>query len=459
MGVMVAPKFLKTQARIRDCWDDYQLILKGRRTGGTYALAYKHFMRRLRNETKRNLIFVSAIQRTSNEFISYMRSFFDMVDEAADIVEIELDIDDKKITQTIATMPNGSRIIAMPSTPSALRGFEGDVILDEFAMHAHAPKLYDAAQPLIMRGGTLTILSTPEGKENLYWKMVVEARAYAAGKRESSDKELIPWTLIEYPLSKAVEEGLVEEQINPNNEKPLTRQQFIDKVRRGCRSLSAYLQEYECVPEEAVGAWLSHALIHRCEHNLCPMPNTGLSKHYSGGPCFGGIDVGRTKDLTVIWISELVGSVLWTRQVEEIHHAKIKGGTLIPDQVTLAYSLFSAVKVVRVGVDKTGIGVGLCDGLIKKLGAYRVEGIDFGNANKEIIAVDLLECMEDGRMRIPECDEVFNDFYRVKKLLTKTGKVRLDAARVEDHADRFWAAGLTVHMQKNGVTDPGAHVV
>lgn len=459
MGALRAPKFLKTQAAIRDCWARYLLILKGRRTGGTYAVAYKHFMRRLRNEINRDLIFLSTTQRTANEFIGYVREFFDLVDKAADIVEREIELDGRKLTQSIATMPNGSRIIAMPSTPSALRGFEGDVVLDEFAMHPDAEKLYDAAQPLIMRGGTLTVLSTPEGKENLFWQLVVDARAYAEGKRESAGKELIPWVLIEYPLTKAVEEGLVEEQINPGNEEQLTREEFIDAVRRGCRTFAAYLQEYECQPSEGVGTWLSYATIHRCENELCPLPNTGLSEHYAGGPCYAGVDVGRTQDLTVIWIAELVGDVLWTRQVEVIHHAEVKGGTTIPNQVRLIFSLLSKVKLVRVGVDNNGIGVGLADGLEEKVGAYRLERVEFSNPNKEVMGVDLRECMEDGRLRIPDHDSILNDFHKVKQLRTPTGKLRLDAVRDTDHADRFWAAAVVVHMQKTGVTDPGAHVV
>lgn len=35
---------------------------------------------------------------------------------------------------TSVTFSNGSRVISLPANPSSLRGFSGDVILDEFAM-------------------------------------------------------------------------------------------------------------------------------------------------------------------------------------------------------------------------------------------------------------------------------------------------------------------------------------
>lgn len=440
---MLVPEFYKSQARIRDDWSEYLLIKKGRRVGGTFALAYKHVAARLKGVVRRDLMFAAHNQRTSDEFVGYCKQFCELFDHVAVALDVEREFDGKRVTQTIINLPGNIRIIAMPGKPSAMRGFGGDVILDEFALHEQAEEMYEAAQPVIMRGGTLTVLSTVKGTMNLFWSFCKEATKYADGVRESGGRELTPWTLIELPLSKAVEEGLVE-QINKFSGTNYSREEFLRKVRRGCRSQAMYEQEYECVPDDGAGSWLTNLVIARCVHDLCPMPNTGLSPHYAGGPCYAGIDVGRTRDLTVCWIDEAVGDVLWTRRVDVIMHAEIKGGVSIPEQSRQIYGWLTQVRLVRGCVDYTGLGIGLGDFLVEKLGS-RIECITFTNANKDAIATALRDAAEDVRIRIPDDDDVRNDFGRVKQIVTATGKIRLDAARVEDHADRFWAKGLAVY--------------
>lgn len=441
---MIVPEFYPKQQSIVDDWSEYQLIVKGRRVGGTFALAYKHVAARLTGRVTRDLMFGSYNQRTANEFIRYVKQFCELFNFVAEEFDIDIGANGKRHTQTVVPLPNGSRVFAMPSTPDAIRGFGGDVILDEYSRHKDAEDAYDAAQPVIMRGGTLTVLATVKGKNNCFWEFLEDARAYRKGARRQGQRELIPWSLTELPLSVAVEDGLVE-QINKFEGTNYTREEFVAKVRRGCRSQEQFDQEYECIPADDGKAWLTYALIRSCVNDRCPKPNAGLSPEYAGGPCYAGIDVGRTKDLTVLWLDELVGDVLWTRQVLVIDHRAEEGGVSIPEQVRRLAAVLRAVNLVRACVDYTGLGIGLGDGLVEALGEYRVENITFTPANKEILAVGLRECMEDGGKRIPADDEVREDLHRVQSFVTGTGKMRLDAARVEDHADRFWAAGLAVH--------------
>jgi len=69
-------------------------------------------------------------------------------------VRHELFLDDNsRITQQEILLPTGARIIALPANPYTARGFTGDVLLDEFAMHQKDRDIWAALFPTVMRGG------------------------------------------------------------------------------------------------------------------------------------------------------------------------------------------------------------------------------------------------------------------------------------------------------------------
>lgn len=67
-------------------------------------------------------------------------------------------------------LPNGSRIVSLSGNPMTLRGFSGPrlVIFDEAAFSEDV--LYTAARPMLMGGGRLIAMSTPNGKRGWFWK-------------------------------------------------------------------------------------------------------------------------------------------------------------------------------------------------------------------------------------------------------------------------------------------------
>jgi len=71
---------------------------------------------------------------------------------------------------------NGSRIKSMPATQSAGRTFTASlVVMDEAAFMIYAAALYTALKPTIDAGGQLIILSTANGKTNLFYDLVHRA--------------------------------------------------------------------------------------------------------------------------------------------------------------------------------------------------------------------------------------------------------------------------------------------
>ena len=87
----------------------------------------------------------------------------------------------------------------------------------------------------------------------------------------------------------------------------------IAELQAGFGDIEAWQQEYELVFLDGLGSWLSFDLITSCEH-----VDAGKPELYQGGPCFLGWDIARRNDLTVYWVLELVGDVMWTRQITEM---------------------------------------------------------------------------------------------------------------------------------------------
>lgn len=67
---------------------------------------------------------------------------------------------------------NGSRILSLSASPSTGRGFPATyVYLDEFAFAEYADLIFQAISPTLPYNGQLTVLSTANGRNNLYFRL------------------------------------------------------------------------------------------------------------------------------------------------------------------------------------------------------------------------------------------------------------------------------------------------
>lgn len=77
-----------------------------------------------------------------------------------------------KENQSEIVLENGSRVISQPATAKAGRGYTAtSVVLDEHAFSEYAEPIYRATSPTLSRGGRLTIISTPNGQTNLFYRL------------------------------------------------------------------------------------------------------------------------------------------------------------------------------------------------------------------------------------------------------------------------------------------------
>jgi phage FluMu gp28-like protein len=309
--------------------------------------------------------------------------------------------------------PNGSRITALPANPDTARGFSANVILDEFAFHAKSREIWAALFPVISKGQQkLRVISTPNGKGNKFYELMTAEDSV--------------WSRHVVDIYEAVKQGLERD---------------VDMLRKGMADEDAWAQEYELKWLDEASAWLDYDLISSCEAE-----GAGKPGNYQGGPCFIGVDIAARNDLFVIWVCELVGDVLWTREV--IARRRIS----FAEQDALLADVFARYRVIRAKIDQTGMGEKPVEDAQRRHGSSRVEGVLFTGANKLGMATVLKERFQDRKLRIPAGDPVLrSDLHAIKSQVGVTGQRRLIAdGETDGHADRFWAAALAVTAAELG---------
>jgi phage FluMu gp28-like protein len=153
-----------------------------------------------------------------------------------------------------------------------------------------------------------------------------------------------------------------------------------------------------------------------------------------------GGDLGRRRDLTVFWVLESMGDVLWTREV------RVLTGATFAAQDRSLDALVKKYRVRRVCLDQSGLGERVVEEAKTRLGAGLVEGVLFTGPVKQDLASALKRRVEDKTVRVPADPDVREDLHRMRRTVTSAGNVRFDADRSSDgHADRFWALALAVH--------------
>lgn len=407
---------------------------KSRQIGWSWATAYACVRRTGLKGARTDQWVSSRDEMQARLFIEDCKLWADVVQLGAE--DLGEQIIDRELKQTayVLQFANGRRIHSMSSNPDAQAGKRGGRVLDEFALHPDPRKLWSIAYPGITWGGNLEVISTHRGSANFFNQLVREIKEGGNPKRIS---------LHTVTLQTALEEGLLyklQQKLPPEHEcQAMDEPQYFDHVRSGCADQESFDQEYMCRPADDNAAFLEFDLIAGCEYGM------GVVWETIDGPAereprrlFIGVDIGRKRDLTVIWVLELAGDVLYTRAVIELEKMRKS------DQEKVLWPLIERAE--RTCIDGTGLGIGWVDDAQDRFGERRVEGVTFTPAVKEALAYPVRGRMEDRTLRIPYKPAIRADLRQVTKSVTAAGNVRFTAERTPDgHADRFWALALAIH--------------
>ncbi|HOV99274.1 MAG TPA: terminase family protein [Bacteroidota bacterium] len=410
-------RWLKDKSKIK-IWE------KSRRIGATYVQAYED-VRDCIDGTVPAVWFSSADESAAREYIYYCTQWAKLFDTSArDLGETILE--EEKIKTFTIQFENSSRINALSSNPKAFRSKGGKVVLDEFAFHNDQFALWKAAAPVITWGFPLRILSTHHGKNNLFYKFI-----------ESVEQKKLDWSHHKTSIFNAVDDGLVDKLYKRRTTKK-EREQWLDDIRKNCFDEATWLEEYCCIPVDESTSFLSYDLIFGCEREL----NISLPDAKN---IYLGFDIGRKKDLSVIYILEELNGILITAEIKVMEKMPFNA------QREILFKYLSLPAVHRACIDSTGLGMQLAEEAQQRFGKFRIEPIMFTPKVKEELAYDLLTRFQDKTIFIPPDNDLREDLHSIRKVVTSSNNIRFDVTQSETsgHADRFWALALAIHAAKS----------
>jgi phage FluMu gp28-like protein len=449
----------------QDRWiqDNSQLKVAvwSRQSGKSYAAALRAVVKCLEKRTQ--YIILSKGERQSRMFMEKVREFclaFKRLNVLPGIEEMP-ETDDK--TMEVFFPHNRSRIIGLPANPDTARGYSGNIVLDEFAFHGDAHRIYAACFPIITRGYSIEVISTPNGTAGKFYEIAKAAGLVGGGTAVpavNTGETPVPrqlWSGHRVDIYEAVRQGL------PAN---------IQLLRSGCDDEETWLQEYCCQFLSDAQNYIPLELIASCVHEEATtewQQVSGTRCQVPGKPetafltpdLYLGVDIGRKRDLTIAWLFEKVGGVLWSRHLlclkgvsfdeqEKAICRLIEGGTGF--QPVTGHGQDGRATVRRCCVDQSGLGMMLAEHLVQRYGAV-VEPVQFTAALKERLAPMVKQAFEERTLRIPDHRDVRADINSVKRFVTPAGNVRFDAEHTDHgHADRFWALALVVNAASERYT-------
>lgn len=422
--------FLPYQIRWLNDNSKIKIWEKSRRIGATYVQSFEDVQDCL-NKKVPAVWFSSADESAAKEYIEYCEMwvrFFHAIAKSRGVVVID---NDKDIKAFVIEFANGTKIHALSSNPKGFRSKGGKVVLDEFAFHNNPEELWKAARPCVTWGYPLRILSTHNGKNCLYYKFI-----------DQVNKKQLNWSLHKTPIQLAVAEGLVDKIYQRQTTKE-EQEEWLKNERDNCFDEYTWLQEYCCIAVDEACAFLPYDLITTCEMNDILKPLSEIQNDI-----YVGMDIGRRKDLTVIWVLEKFENILYTRAVIELLKIKFQ------KQAEILYEVLSLRNFRRSCIDATGIGMQLSEDAQTKFGKFRVEQIMFTNKIKEELAYTTRTNFENKTVFIPKEHNIREDLHSVRRITTTANNIRFDADHSENgHADRFWALSLALHAAGGGRGD------
>jgi phage FluMu gp28-like protein len=473
-----------------------KIAVWSRQSGKSFAAALRAVVKCVGKRTQ--YIILSKGERQSRMFMEKVKDFCQIFKELKCLREFSMmETDDK--TMEVYFPHNGSRIIGLPANADAARGYSGNIVLDEFAFHGDARKIYAACFPIITRGYSIEVISTPNGTAGKFYEIARAAGLVGSGDREIGRSGEQENRSPDHPIIGLSAEAPSGGQMNRWTDGPMNRSGIwsghrvdiyeavrqglpanIGLLRSGCDDEETWLQEYGCQFLSDAQNYISVELISSCVHEEATtewglgsgdwglgkkiQPAPGLPQHLAPSTqsreLYLGVDIGRKRDLTIAWLFEKVGGILWSRvlktmkgvsfdvQEKEICNLIEVGGFPSPESRAP-----SPATVRRVCIDQSGIGMMLAEHLVQRYGAV-VEPVTFTAALKERLAPMVKMAFEERTVRIPDNREVRADINSVKRFVTLAGNVRFDAEHTDrGHADRFWALAMVV----NAASEPTGH--
>jgi len=390
-------------------------LAKSVQVGGSFAVSLRRVLRVL--ERPRLQIMLSASERQSLELMEKVKQHT----AGAGVVVKSGYFESTSIKQHTATFPNRGRIIALPANPDTARGYSGDVVLDEFAIHRDPKAIWKALVGRTLRGYDLDVLSSFKGKQNKFYELAKECGLHLGVAPVPNPVQAGVWSGHWADIHLAVAQGLKVD---------------VDELRNTVGDDEIFMEEFECIPIDGAMDFIDFDLVRGCEVETASIE----FDHEPRAEQYFGFDVARKRDLSEVWVLSREPDGLLTRGLITMRRKKFSEQREIVRAVAACCD--------RGCVDETGIGAQIAEELRDEFPGV-VEGVTFTGPVKARMPTEVKSCMEERGVGLPESREIRRSIQSVKRFVTPSGNIRFDANRTSSgHADEFWALALAMEAAR-----------
>lgn len=395
--------------------------VKSVQLGWTWAMALEVALDMAGNRGS-TWLWMSGSQRQSREAAEYCKTHLRAMGAAGAVLDHDVEEFFGK-TKTLVdriTMPNGARAFFLPANPDTARGFAGNVVLDEFAIHENAKAIWAAMFGRVSRGFKLRVFSSAKGAIGKFWELVKQAGLDTGVAPAVQPVKAGAWSWHWCDLNMGIADGA-----------PLD----YEELRSAMGDDDLFAQEYLCAFLDAESQLIP---TDRVEAAVSPRATLALPADFRPlGVLYMGTDVARKRDFTAHAIGEKLGDSFIVRAIDLQHRA-----TFAAQKARMKEFL---PLVRRHAIDASGLGMQNAEELQREF-PEKCEPVNFAPDIKAVMALGLKKLFEDRQLEIPDDRDLKADIKAVKRIITEAGNIRYDARRTENgHADRFWALGLMWH--------------
>ena len=431
--------FTLLNCQLKYVWNDAKIlgVEKGRQLGFTWVSAVRILRRIFSSKVPQDHYWISRDEFTAKMFLNDVLQWIEYMNILQNHgKEFKQSIIDMSGAQTMKiTFDCGSSIFVMSSSVNAIAGKRGHIYIDEAALHKDFQQLFDIAKPATRWGFTLTFFSTHRSKQNYFFKLIDKIK-----KGEIPEAEAMSITLVD-----ALNDGYLN-TLNYKNalvgkKQYTSNQQFFDEEKAQASSEEMFLQENMCIPADAD----STQAVKEDDLSKVMFPQMDIfSQPQSGKKYYCGIDIGRNRDLSVIWICEDVSTnkqpMLVTRFIETMAQTEFS------KQEKIIVEILQKWKPRHCMVDGTNVGAMLAENLDKRFGFCEAVKITAVTRPKYISDLVAFIRREPGALKIPNTNEIWEDFLSVERYINKYGKedffIPAHTGRTNSHGDRFMSMTL-----------------
>ncbi len=399
-------------------------INKSKKTGISTTIAGES-IHKAYTRSGNQIVFVSTGQRIAEELLG---KWYDMIGTLPDALQVKF----KTRNMQVAALPNGARIMSLPSSePANIRGFgmrgpETDVYLDEFAFVANDKDLWIVVRDFLIIGGRITLNSTPRGKRGKYYEIVDPLQVVYRGLAPKFDTI---WSYHEIPYWQCPrlmgQEKFLREGMTEIDFKQEYCTEFIDE------SLSFF--PYELIwDRQKVHEWAG-------------------SGYKTKNPIYFGIDFGKTTSETIITVVEEIApesyKVIYMEELMGINY---------DEQVEIIKSLTTDYNPTLISIDASGPGGQTMEDILKqeKYCGNIIQGYDLSATFKENIIIRLRMLMQRKKLEIPNKDmgeiaeKLENQLHGIQRTSTKMGlHTRYSGKEQTGMDDMAWSLALAVYKE------------